>query len=107
MIGDIKDILDILSFLCDSDETLEIIAGILDDDGKGEARGIYNTQNVLPIILKLWNEEKVYAGIPKQTADMLSYEWCRVEKIDMQQIHEYWFRITKKGRDFFESINNT
>ena len=105
MIGDIDDVLDILSFLCDSDETLEIIAGMLDDDGEGEAKEIYNPQNVLPILLKLWEEEKIHVGIPIKSDDMLSYEWCRVDKIDIQQINEYWFRITSKGRKFFEDNN--
>ncbi|MCL2405218.1 MAG: hypothetical protein FWC92_06695 [Defluviitaleaceae bacterium] len=98
-------ILDILSFLCDDDETLEIIAGILDNKD-GELRGIYTPQNVLPIILKLIEKGKVCAGIPKQTTDMLSYEWCRVDKVNMNQIDEYWFRITDEGREFFVDASN-
>jgi len=103
-IKDFEIVLDILSFLCDSDETLDIIVDIL-DGRKGELRGIYTPQNVLPILLELLEEEKIHAGIDKKTTDMLSCEWCRVEKIDMKQMDEYWFRITDKGRKFYEDVS--
>jgi len=106
MAEDIKVVLDILSFLHTDDETLETIVGMLDNE-EGKLKNVYHMQNILPVVLKLLEEEMIYAGIPKKTIDQLSYEWCRVEKIDMQQIHEYWFRITEKGKKFFENMEQT
>ena len=77
----------ILSFLCDDDEQIETIIGRLNCINKTNC----NLQNVLPIILKLYNEGKITIAYPYNT-----------EKIDMQHLNEYWFAITKIGKSFFE-----
>ena len=104
----------ILSFLCDDDEQLEVIIDMLnggEEDGSTNYRYYcgettakpkngeqnvqteekYNLENVLPVILKLFNEGKIKISYPYNT-----------EKIDMEQLNEYWFSITKSGREFFK-----
>lgn len=80
----------ILSFLCDDDETLETIISMLNYPNKED----YNLENVLPVILDLYCKE------------MLTIEYPRdVKEIDMGKLGEYWFSITKKGKEFFKENN--
>jgi len=96
---------DILACLCDDVETLEIIVGMLNDE-ESRCKGVYNQQNVFPVLLKLWEEESISVEIPIFSVDKRRWEPCCVDKINMNQIDEYWFRITDKGRMFLEDNQN-